>query len=185
MLGLLAFWAMSIPTSLVMQYGALYKMAGLAANNGYLINKEHNNENMYSDLIRVIIENTPEFDLYTVFPLLNLITSLNFSYLVAKNQCAICEDMEYLGYYRKMTAEESIAYSKKPTTFNALSLAFDKKQEEYKEIPVEKSLVVINESEELKRIKELKSQYLSLRQDIEDNFNEVEENQKEHTRKLK
>ena len=79
MLGLLAFWAMSIPTSLVMQYGALYKMTGLAANNGYLINKEHNNENMYSDLIRVIIENTPEFDLYTVFPLLNLITSLNFS----------------------------------------------------------------------------------------------------------
>ena len=55
MLGLLAFWAMSIPTSLVMQYGALYKMTGLAANNGYLINKEHNNENMYSDLIRVIL----------------------------------------------------------------------------------------------------------------------------------
>lgn len=63
--------------------------------------------------------------------------------------------------------------------------AFDKKKEEYKEIPVEKSLVVINESEELKRIKELKSQYLSLKQDIEDNFNEVEENQKEYTRKLK
>lgn len=168
-----------------MQYGALYKMTGLAANNGYLINKEHNNENMYSDLIRVIIENTPEFDLYTVFPLLNLITSLNFSYLIAKNQYAICEDMEYLGYYRKMTDEESEAYSKKPTTFNALSLAFDKKKEEYKEIPVEKSLVVINESKELKRIKELKSQYLSLKQDIEDNFNEVEENQKEYTRKLK
>ena len=89
MLGLLAFWAMSIPTSLVMQYGALYKMTGLAANNGYLINKDHNNDNMYSDLIRVIIENTPEFDLYTVFPLLNLITSLNFSYLIAKNQYAI------------------------------------------------------------------------------------------------
>lgn len=185
MIGLLAFWAMSIPTSLVMQYGVLYKVAGFAANNGYLINKEHNNENMYSDLIRVIIENTPEFDLYTVFPLLNLLTSLNFSYLVAKNQCAICEDMAYLGYYRKMTAEESEAYSKKPTTFNALSLAFDKKKEEYKEIPVEKSLAVINESEELKRIKDLKNQYLSLRQDIEDNFNEVEENQKEHTRKLK
>ncbi len=185
MLGLLAFWAMSIPTSLVMQYGALYKMTGLAANNGYLINKDHNNDNMYSDLIRVIIENTPEFDLYTVFPLLNLITSLNFSYLIAKNQYAICEDMEYLGYYRKMTDEEFNAYSRKPTTFNALSLAFDKKKEEYKEIPVEKSLVVINESEELKRIKELKSQYLSLKQDIEDNFNEVEENQKEYTRKLK
>lgn len=132
MLGLIAFWAMSIPTSLFMQYGALYKMVGLAANNGYLINKEHNNDNMYSDLIRVIIENTPEFALYTVFPLLNLITSLNFSYLIAKNQYAICEDMEYLGYYRKMTDEEFNAYSKKPTTFNALCLLLIRKKKNIK-----------------------------------------------------
>ena len=168
MLELLAFWAMSIPTSLLMQYGVMYKMTSFAANNGYLINKNHNNENMYVDLMKVIVENTPKFDLYTIMPVMNLLTSFNFSYLVAKYQTAICDDMEYLGYYRKMTDEEMDIYNKKPTTFTALSLAFDEKKEEYKEIPVEKSLVVINESEELKRIKELKSQYLSLKQDIED-----------------
>lgn len=38
MLELLAFWALSVPVSLLMQYGVMYKMTGFAANNGYLIN---------------------------------------------------------------------------------------------------------------------------------------------------
>lgn len=183
MLELLAFWAMSIPTSLLMQYGVMYKMTGFAANNGYLINKNHNNENMYVDLMKVIVENTPKFDLYTIMPVMNLLTSFNFSYLVAKYQTAICDDMEYLGYYRKMTDEEMEIYNKKPTTFTALSLAFDEKKEEYKEIPVEKSLVVINESEDLKRIKELKDKYINLRNSVNDDL--VEKYNDEYIKKLK
>ncbi len=183
MLELLAFWVLSVPTSLLMQYGVMYKMTSFAANNGYLINKNHNNENMYVDLMKVIVENTPKFDLYTIMPVMNLLTSFNFSYLVAKNQAAICDDMEYLGYYRKMTDEEMEVYNKKPTTFTALCLAFDEKKEEYKEIPVEKSLVVINESEELKRIKSLKEEYIYLRNSVNDDL--IEKHNDEYIKKLK
>lgn len=183
MLEFLAFWALSVPVSLLMQYGVMYKMTGFAANNGYLINKNHNNENMYVDLMKVIVENTPEFDLCTIMPVMNLLTSFNFSYLVSKNQTAICDDMEYLGYYRKMTDEEIEAYNKKPTTFTALCLAFDEKKEEYKSIPVEKSLTVIKESDELKRIKALKEEYINLRNSINDGL--VEEHKEEYIKKLK
>ncbi len=185
MLEALMFWALSIPVSLVMQCGALYKTIDIAAKNGYVINKTNHNEDMYVDLMRVIVENTPRFDLYTITPLLNLATSFNFSYLIVKYQNAICDDMEYLGYYRKMTEEEQEIYNNKPSTFTALKLAFEERKEEYKEIPVEKSLTVINESEELKRIKDLKEKYISLRQNIDNDFNEVIDEQKEYTRKLK
>ncbi len=179
MLEALMFWVLSIPTSLIMQYGALYKMIDIAARNGYVVDKSKDSRDMYIDLMKVIVENTPRFDLYTIAPLLNLVTSFNFSYLIVKYQNAICDDMEYLGYYRKMTEEEQEFYNNKPTTFTALKLAFEEFKDEYKEIPVEKSLTVINESEELKRIKDLKEKYMFLRQSIDNDFDE------EYIKKLK